>query len=174
MKRFFFFIILIYCSIVALGQSFTLKGRVLDGNVSPIELATVSVLQQAKVTMINLKGEFSIQLHSADSVVVSFSMVGYKTKKRILRNPRGKQNLQIILYSDNNIDEIQVKGQKIQTTQTQELKNSDLKNINAASGKTVEESPLTANYHRNTTYVEAPLTKTVFISTTSKCIVLFL
>ena len=138
MKRFFFFIILIYCSIVALGQSFTLKGRVLDGNMSPIELATVSVLQQGKVTMTNLKGEFSIQLHSADSVVVSFSMVGYKTKKRILRNPRGKQNLQIILYSDNNIDEIQVKGQKIQTTQTQELKNSDLKNINAASGNNVE------------------------------------
>jgi hypothetical protein len=105
---------------------------------SPIELATVSVLQQGKVTMTNLKGEFSIQLHSADSVVVSFSMVGYKTKKRILRNPRGKQNLQIILYSDNNIDEIQVKGQKIQTTQTQELKNSDLKNINAASGNNVE------------------------------------
>ena len=138
MKRFFFFIILIYCSIVALGQSFTLKGRVLDGNMSPIELATVSVLQQGKVTMTNLKGEFSIQLHSADSVVVSFSMVGYKTKKRILHNPRGKQNLQIILYSDNNIDEIQVKGQKIQTTQTQELKNSDLKNINAASGNNVE------------------------------------
>lgn len=138
MKRFFFFIILIYCSIVALGQSFTLKGRVLDGNMSPIELATVSVLQQGKVTMTNLKGEFSIQLHSADSVVVSFSMVGYKTKKRILRNPRGKQNLQIILYSDNNIDEIQVKGQKIQTTQTQELKNSDLKNINVASGNNVE------------------------------------
>ena len=138
MKRFFFFIILIYCSIVALGQSFTLKGRVLDGNMSPIELATVSVLQQGKVTMTNLNGEFSIQLHSADSVVVSFSMVGYKTKKRILRNPRGKQNLQIILYSDNNIDEIQVKGQKIQTTQTQELKNSDLKNINAASGNNVE------------------------------------
>ena len=138
MKRFFFFIILIYCSIVALGQSFTLKGRVLDGNMSPIELATVSVLQQGKVTMTNLKGEFSIQLHSADSVVVSFSMVGYKTKKRILRNPRGKQNLQIILYSDNNIDEILVKGQKIQTTQTQELKNSDLKNINAASGNNVE------------------------------------
>lgn len=138
MKRFFFFIILIYCSIVALGQSFTLKGRVLDGNMSPIELATVSVQQQGKVTMTNLKGEFSIQLHSADSVVVSFSMVGYKTKKRILRNPRGKQNLQIILYSDNNIDEIQVKGQKIQTTQTQELKNSDLKNINAASGNNVE------------------------------------
>ena len=138
MKRFFFFIILIYCSIVALGQSFTLKGRVLDGNMLPIELATVSVLQQGKVTMTNLKGEFSIQLHSADSVVVSFSMVGYKTKKRILRNPRGKQNLQIILYSDNNIDEIQVKGQKIQTTQTQELKNSDLKNINAASGNNVE------------------------------------
>lgn len=138
MKRFFFFIILIYCSIVALGQSFTLKGRVLDGNMSPIELATVSVLQQGKVTMTNLMGEFSIQLHSADSVVVSFSMVGYKTKKRILRNPRGKQNLQIILYSDNNIDEIQVKGQKIQTTQTQELKNSDLKNINAASGNNVE------------------------------------
>ena len=123
---------------MATAQSFTLKGRVLDENMSPLELATVSVVKQGKITMTNLKGEFSLQLHSADSVVVSFSMVGYKTKTRVLRNPRGKQNLQIVMHSDNVIDEVNVKGQKIQTTQTQELKTSDLKNMNAASGNNVE------------------------------------
>lgn len=138
MKRILLFAILIYCAVIAAAQSFTLKGRVLDENMAPLELATVSVLKQGKVTMTNLKGEFSMQLHSADSVVVSFSMVGYKTKKRVLRNPRGKQNLQIVMHSDNVIDEINVKGQKIQTTQTQELKTSDLKNMNGASGNNVE------------------------------------
>lgn len=66
---------------------------------SPVELATVSVVEQGKMTMTNLKGEFSMQLRSADSVVVRFSMVGYKTKTRVLRRPRGKQTLLIQLLT---------------------------------------------------------------------------
>ena len=169
MKRILLFAILIYCAVIAAAQSFTLKGRVIDENMAPLELATVSVLKQGKVTMTNLKGEFSMQLHSADSVVVSFSMVGYKTKKRVLRNPRGKQNLQIVMHSDNVIDEINVKGQKIQTTQTQELKTSDLKNMNGASGNNVEKLvqmqvlPLIASCRHNIMCVEAHSTRIVCI-----------
>lgn len=63
------------------GADVHLQGKVTDSNMSPVELATVSVIEQGKMTMTNLKGEFSIQLRSADSVVVRFSMVGYKTKR---------------------------------------------------------------------------------------------
>lgn len=127
-------------SINAIAQTFTLKGKVTDEEQNPVELATVSCLKQGKVTMTSLKGEFSITLQSADSVAVQFSMIGYKTKTRVLRNPRGTQTLQIVLYEDNRtLSEVSVTGQKIQTGQTQELKTEQLKSMPSASGNAVEE-----------------------------------
>ena len=92
----------------AAAQSFTLQGRVTDEQMAPMEFATVACVSQGKIAMTNLKGEFSLQLQSADSVVIRFSMVGYKTKTRVLRKPRGKQSLQITLYSDNTLSEVTV------------------------------------------------------------------
>ncbi len=80
-----------------------------------------------------------MQLHSADSVVVRFSMIGYKTKTRVLRRPKSTQNLQIVLYSDNTtLNEVQITGQRIQSGQTQELKKEDMKLAPNASGNGVE------------------------------------
>lgn len=87
------------------AQSFTLHGRVIDESNNPIEFATVSCAKQGKMTMTSLKGEYTLQLHSADSVEIRFSMIGYRTKTRILRKPRDKQALQTVLYS--NVGEIE-------------------------------------------------------------------
>ena len=123
----------------AVAQEFTLQGRVTDQDMNPVELATVSVAKQGKVALTSLKGEFSMRLHSADSVVVKFSMIGYKTKTRVLRNPKGKQTLQVILYNfDNMLGEVQVMGEKIQTGQNQELKSIDIKMAPSANGNAVE------------------------------------
>ncbi len=128
------------CLVQTAAQTFTLQGRVTDDQMNPVELATVSVLKQGKVTMTSMKGEFSMQLQSADSVVVMFSMVGYKSKTRILRNPRGKQTLQVILFEDENLlSEVSVTELKRQTTQTQELKPEDLKRLPSTTGNAVEE-----------------------------------
>lgn len=136
-------ILFIYISllfvITAKAQSFVLQGRVTDEQMNPIELASVACLQQGKVTMTSLKGEFSMTLHSADSVVIRFSMVGYKTKTRVLRNPRGKQTLQIVLYSNNVLSDVVVTGTRQQTGQTQEIKKEDLKNMPSTTGNAVEE-----------------------------------
>ncbi len=92
------------------------------------------------MTMTSLKGEFSMQLHSADSVVIRFSMIGYKTKTRVLRKPRGKQTLQITMYSnDNTLEGVTVTDTRRQTSQTQELKKEDIKTIPSVSGNAVEE-----------------------------------
>ena len=140
MKRKILFIaILTAITLQAMAQSFTLQGRVTDQESNPVELVTVSVAKQGKVAFTSLKGEFSMQLMSADSVVVKFSMIGYKTKTRVLRHPRGKQTLQVVLYADDNmIDEVQVVGEKIQTGQTQELKTKDAKLAPSANGNAVE------------------------------------
>ena len=122
------------------AQSFLLHGRVLDADNKPIEFASVSVLNQGKFALTSSKGEFSISLFSADSVRVKFSMIGYKTKTKVLIKPRGKQTLLVIMYpSDNTLETVQVTGQKIQSGLLQNLKKTDLQNLNSgANSNTVE------------------------------------
>ena len=138
-KRLLLYSILLMHAIGGAAQTFTLEGRVTDEEQKPIELATVSVLSQGKATVTSLNGRFSMQLQSADSVAVKFSMIGYKTKTRVLRRPRGTQRLQIVLHADDTtLGEVEVKGQRIQTGQTQELRKSDAKLAPNASGNGIE------------------------------------
>lgn len=125
-------------TLTASAQSFTLTGRVVDEEQNPIELATVSCLEQGKVAMTNLKGEFSITLASADSVVVKFSMIGYNARKRLFRNPRGKQRIEIVLPSMAALGEIVVTEKRRQTTGTERLDIKDMKGLATASGNAVE------------------------------------
>ncbi len=130
----------IAASLSTLAQTFTLKGRVIDENNNPVELASVSCLSQGKATVTSLKGEYKMILRSADSVVVKFSMLGYRTKTRILRHPKGPQTLQVVLLSDSRtLGEVNVMGQKIQSGQTQELSTKQLKQMPSATGNAVEE-----------------------------------
>lgn len=127
-------------TVTASAQTFTLQGRVTDENNEPIEFASVSCLKQGKMTMTSIKGEYSMQLHSADSVVIKFSMIGYKAKTRVLRRPRGKQTLQIVLHSDENqLGEVTVTGKKIETGQMEDISKDHLKSLPSASGNAVEE-----------------------------------
>ena len=139
-KTIIFQIICLLVTVTASAQTFTLQGRVTDENNEPIEFASVSCLKQGKMTMTSLKGEYSMQLHSADSVVIKFSMIGYKAKTRILRRPRGKQTLQIVLHSDENqLGEVTVTGKKIETGQMEDISKDHLKSLPSASGNAVEE-----------------------------------
>lgn len=139
-KTIIFQIICLLVTVTASAQTFTLQGRVTDENNDPIEFASVSCLKQGKMTMTSLKGEYSMQLHSADSVVIKFSMIGYKAKTRVLRRPRGKQTLQIVLHSDENqLGEVTVTGKKIETGQMEDISKDNLKALPSASGNAVEE-----------------------------------
>lgn len=139
-KLFLTYILLWHLSIAMQAQTFTLHGRVTDENSQPIEFASVACLQQGKMTMTSLKGEFNLQLHSADSVVIRFSMIGYRAKTKVLRKPRGKQSLQIVLHSsDNTLEGVTVTDTRRQTSQTQEIKKEDLKSLPSTSGNAVEE-----------------------------------
>ena len=137
MKRTLATFIFSVISLTILAQSFTLQGRVTDQENNPVELA--SVVSQGKLTMTNLNGEFSIQLQSADSVVVRFSMIGYKTKTRVLRRPKGKMTLQVQLFDAGLLDEVVVTEQRRQTGTTQEIDTKQLGTTPSASGNKVEE-----------------------------------
>ena len=121
------------------AQQFTLSGKVSDQDGNAIELATVSCLEQGAVTMANLKGEYSLKLQSKDSVVVRFSMVGYQTKTRVLRNPRGNQKLQIQLQPMEALQEVVVTERRRQTTGTEQLDAKNLRQTPSTTGNAVEE-----------------------------------
>ncbi len=127
------------CPQLLRGQSFTLSGRVTDDRQEAIEFCTVSCAEQGRMTMTNLKGEFSLPLESADSVVVRFSMLGYRAKSRVLRNPRSNQKLLITLSEDNTLDEVTVREMKRQTGQMEELSIEQLKRAPSVTGNAVEE-----------------------------------
>lgn len=140
LKLFILQIICLCAFVSAQAQTFTLSGRVIDENNDPVEFASVSCPKQGKMTMTSLKGDYSLQLQSADSVEIRFSMVGYKTKVRTLRRPRGKQTMQVVLHSsDNALSEVTITGKRIETGQTQELSKEHLKGMPSTTGNAVEE-----------------------------------
>lgn len=131
--------ICLIATIKMMAQEFTLHGKVVDENNQPLEFAIVSVASQGKTAVTSLKGDYSLKLHSADSVVVKFSYIGFKTKTRVLRRPRGKQTLQVVLReASTTLDEVNIKGEKIQSDQIQELKTKDMKMTPSANGNGVE------------------------------------
>lgn len=140
LKLFILQIICLCAFVSAQAQTFTLSGRVIDENNDPVEFASVSCPKQGKMTMTSLKGDYSLQLQSADSVEIRFSMVGYKTKVRTLRRPRGKQTMQVVLHSsDNALSEVTITGKRIETGQTQELSKEHLKSMPSTTGNAIEE-----------------------------------
>lgn len=140
LKLFILQIICLCAFVSAQAQTFTLSGRVIDENNDPVDFASVSCPKQGKMTMTSLKGDYSLQLQSADSVEIRFSMIGYKTKVRTLRRPRGKQTMQVVLHSsDNALSEVTITGKRIETGQTQELSKEHLKSMPSTTGNAVEE-----------------------------------
>ena len=137
--RYLLLLAMLIFSAAGFADDFTLKGKVIDEDGQALELVTVSCLAQGKVAMTNLKGEFSINLNSADSVEVRFSMVGYGVRKRVFRRPKGKMTVQIVMYPSEALQEITVTERRRQTSQTEQLNTKDLKIAPSITGNAVEE-----------------------------------
>ena len=133
-------LVMLMTGLSVMGQTFTLKGLVTDDEGKALELATVSCVEQGKITMTNLKGEYQMQLHTADSVVVRFSMVGYTPRSRTLRKPQGTQTLRIVMRTDQELGEVIVTEKKRQTDQMEQLDLTDLKaHAVSTTGNAIEE-----------------------------------
>ena len=138
-RRYLIALVMMMTSLSMMAQSFTLKGKVTDEDGNGLELVTVSCLEQAAVTMTNLKGEFQIRLQSADSVVVKFSMIGYKPRTRVLRNPKTTQTLIVQLSGLDELNEVVITQKKRQTDAMEQLDVKDIKAVPSTSGNAVEE-----------------------------------
>ena len=132
-------LLFMYAPNAVCAVDFTLKGKVVDEDGNGLELASVMCLEQGKLAMTNLKGEFSINLQSSDSVAVKFSMIGYKTRTRKFIRPRGTLTVQIIMYQQDALEEVTITERRRQTTATEQLDIKDIKNTPSVSGNAVEE-----------------------------------
>lgn len=139
-RRFLFLLALLATALGCVAQTFTLRGRVTDGEGNPVEFASVTCPSQGRATVTSLQGQYALRLLSADSVVVKFSMLGYRTKTRVLRRPKGTQTLQVTLTEQaNTLGEVTVAGQKIQSGQTQDIGTKPLRSLPSTTGNAVEE-----------------------------------
>ena len=122
------------------GQDrFTLSGRVTDENGDPVELATVHIEKQLIGAMTDFNGKYRISAASSDSVVVVFSMVGYNTRKRILRYPVGDLTLNVVLPNTGyELGEVTITESRRQTGQTQQLTLDNNRLVPDASGGSIE------------------------------------
>lgn len=139
-RRFLFLLALLATALGCVAQTFTLRGRVTDGEGNPVEFASVTCPSQGRATVTSLQGQYELKLLSADSVVVKFSMLGYRTKTRVLHRPKGTQTLQVTLTEQvSTLGEVTVAGQKIQSGQTQDISTQPLHSLPSTTGNAVEE-----------------------------------
>ena len=136
--------VMLVCMLLYMGgglraADFTLKGKVVDEDGNALELVSITCLEQGKVAMTNLKGEFNITLQSTDSVKVKFSMVGYRPRTRNFVRPQGTQTVQIVMYPQESLQDVVVTERRRQTTGTEQLDIQAIKNAPSVTGNAVEE-----------------------------------
>ena len=140
--RLFSFLFLLFFAVPhAFGQGkVKLSGRVIDDEQNPVLFAVVRIEGQAAGTTTDLQGRYKLEFNTADTVVVSFSMLGYETKKRTLIKPRGDLRLNITLQTQRiDMGEVTVKEVRRQMNATQHLNAENLKRLPSTTGNAVEE-----------------------------------
>ena len=121
------------------AQSVTIRGTVTDDKKSPVELAMVHIEGQMAGTTCNLKGKYELTCQSSDSVVVVFSMIGYQTRKRVLKNPTDTVTLNVMLPSLGvELSEVEVSDIRRQTGSMTDVNIKDMKHLGSVSGGGVE------------------------------------
>ena len=136
--------ILLLLSIAAIGaqaQKVTFKGRITDENSNPIEIANVKVVGQPSGTVADLNGYYTLTCESRDSLTLSFSMVGYQTRKRTFRNPADTITLNVTLPSlDFALQTVEIVDKEQQMGSTQKIKMPERLRLHpSASGGGIED-----------------------------------
>ena len=117
-----------------------LRGSVVDENQEPIPMVMVRIEGQGIATTANLDGKYNISFRTADSVVVTYQMIGFAKRQRVLRKPTGQLVLNIVMKSaDHTLDDVEVVESRRQMNQTQTLNTQDLKRMPSTTGNAVEE-----------------------------------
>ena len=117
----------------------TLKGRITDETGSPVEIANIWIARQMKGTTTNLKGEYSMTLTSADTVEITYSMIGHQTRRRVLFKPTGVITMDVMLpHSNTALQGVTIRETRRQTGTMQHLSQKQARLMPDASGGSIE------------------------------------
>ncbi len=117
----------------------TIKGKVTDETGSPIEIANVWVGRQMKGSTTDLKGEYSLRIATADTVEITFSMIGHQSRRRILVKPSGIITMDIMLpHVNNTLQGVTIRETRRQTGAMQHLSQKQARLLPDATGGTIE------------------------------------
>ncbi len=118
----------------------TIKGHVVDDNKESVSFASVRIEGTGYGAMCDLEGNYKFNCESKDSMVVVFSMLGYETRKRTLKNPTDTVVLNIMIPNVGfNINEIQISDIRRQTSSMTDISLKDMRHMGNASGNGVEQ-----------------------------------
>ncbi len=104
-------IVFVFCFCLLRADNVRISGRVIDNEDKPIEFATVQIKGTAIGTNTNLEGKYSLTVAEKDTIILSYSCIGFKTVERKLIDIKGDATVNVRLYTDSQIlDEVQVEG----------------------------------------------------------------
>lgn len=143
MKRFFLYIVTLFICLLAGAQDTIrvhLKGRVIDEKNEPVSFCLINVQGQAAGTTANINGEYKLSFNTADSVVITYQMMGYKKRTRVLRKPQGNLTLNIVMYDGGHeLSEVEVREIRKQMNQNTQVTTTELNTMPSTTGNAVEE-----------------------------------
>lgn len=117
-----------------------LKGRVTDADQEPIPFVIIRVEGQNAATTADINGRYQLSFHTADTVVISYKILGFLSRERILRNPSGNLTLNIVMQDQGKqMDEVIIKETRRQLGQKETLNTDELKRLPSTTGNAVEE-----------------------------------
>ena len=118
----------------------TLSGRVVDEEQSPLPFVTVRIEGQPVGTFTNIEGRYSLEFQPADSVAVSYSLMGFEKRRKVLVRPQGKLVWNVTMHASGmEMGEVTISEVRRQMGSTQELSTQELKRLPTTSGNAVEE-----------------------------------
>lgn len=117
-----------------------LKGRIIDDKNEPVSFCLIKVEGQTAGATADIDGRYKLSFNSADSVVITYKMLGYRSRKKVLRKPQGTLTLNIVMNNSSvDMGEVEIKELRLQMGQTQELNTKELKRIASTTGNAVED-----------------------------------
>ena len=133
------FLLTFLCLAAQAQHRVVVTGRVIDSDGVPMDLVTVSAPAAAAGTFTDKKGAFTLHLAKTDSVVLSFSYLGYRTERRVLRDVQDKTSLTVRLYrKDRSLNEVEVREYRRQMSTLQKIDPKDWQLMPDASGSSIE------------------------------------
>lgn len=132
-------LMVVACSLAAIGENVKVSGKIIDNEDKPVEFATIRVAGTAVGTNSNLKGQYELTIAKKDTIELVYTCVGFKTVSHKLINPKGDLTLNVRMYpNDVELQEFEVLGFKNNINGMQSFNTESFKLSPDVSGGSVE------------------------------------